>query len=120
MDLHRYAPLGPNPHRSDAVEAGGLVYVSGIIPDKKDLPADLASQAAQVLSKIDTILEAAGTGRSRLIWANIWLSDIAERETFNFVWNDWVVPGEGPARVCTGADLSPGIKVEIAVIAAKP
>jgi enamine deaminase RidA (YjgF/YER057c/UK114 family) len=110
--------INPLNHKSDAVVHNGLVFVSGITP--KNTSADVQGQTREVLQKIEEILHEAGSDRSKLLSANIWLADVADYAAVNKVWNAWVVEGKQPARACVGATLAlPGILVEIAVVAAQ-
>jgi enamine deaminase RidA (YjgF/YER057c/UK114 family) len=80
----------------------------------------VAEQTQEILSIIDGLLTEAGTDKSKLLMANIWLSDIATFQEMNGVWDAWVSPGNTPARATVEAKLAgPQYKVEIAVIAAK-
>jgi len=117
MELIRHRPLDPPPHRSDAVQAAGLVYTAGMTAADPD--ADTATQSQQVLDKLDIVLEDAGTDKTRLLWANVWLADMDDFAAFNEVWNAWLVPGTAPARACVEARLArPELRVEVAVVAA--
>lgn len=118
MELKRYSLLNPPAHRCDAVEAGNSLYVSGLVAD--DRGGSIQEQARQTLEKLDQVLSAAGTDKSMVIWANVWLQEIGDYDSFNQVWNSWIAPDSAPARACVGAALAlPGAKVEIAVIAQK-
>jgi enamine deaminase RidA (YjgF/YER057c/UK114 family) len=64
---------------SAAVEHGGLVYVAGQVAD--DLTQGVKGQTEQVLKKIDAILAAAGTSKSKILSANVWVTDIRNRAT---------------------------------------
>lgn len=120
LSITRYSPLSPPPHRCDAVEAGGMVYVSGISAYDGDMSAVIREQTIHTLEKLDKVLTAAGTSKLRLVWANVWLADTADFEGFNEVWKGWINSADAPARACVGAKLMiPGLRVEIAVVAAK-
>ena len=115
MTIKRYE-IGA--HKSDAVEHGGVVYVSGITAS--DRSQDTGGQVREILAKIDTILANAGTDKSKILSANIWLTDVADFKALNDVWIPWLAPGHPPARACVQAALAaPGVKVEIAMIVAK-
>lgn len=102
---------------SQAVIHRGVVYLSGLVAD--DLQADVQAQTTSILGKIDALLAEAGTDKSKLLRANIWLRDIATWADMNEVWNDWVVEGATPARATVEAPMAhPDIKVEIMVEAA--
>jgi enamine deaminase RidA (YjgF/YER057c/UK114 family) len=76
-------------------------------------------QTAEVLAEIDLVLKKAGTDKTRILAANIWLSDISTFGEMNAVWDAWVVPGRTPARATVEAKLAaPEYKVEIMVTAA--
>jgi|SRR5215216_2153619 len=102
---------------SQAVIHGDTVYLAGQVAD--DQNADVAAQTRQVLGKIDTLLAEAGTDKSKLLSANVWLSDISTFDQMNVVWDEWVTPGKPPVRACVESRLArPQFKVEIMVVAA--
>ena len=103
---------------SNAVEYGNLVFLAGIVSDKLD--GDVRVQAADVLSKIDALLAKAGTNKSKILSANIWLTDMRNREAMNESWLAWLDPKNPPARATVEAKLAdPRMLVEIQVVAAK-
>ena len=110
-----------NPHGgilSDAVEHGGLVWVAGTVAE--DPSQDIVGQTKQVLASIDAVLEKAGSHKSKILWANCWVTDIRNREGMNTAWKAWVAPGNLPARATVEAKLAdPRMLVEIACVAAK-
>jgi enamine deaminase RidA (YjgF/YER057c/UK114 family) len=110
-----------NPHGgilSDAVEHGGLVWVAGTVAD--DLTQDISGQTKQVLASIDAALAKAGSNKSKILWANVWVTDIRNREGMNSVWKAWIDPNNLPARATVEAKLAdPRMLVEIACVAAK-
>jgi enamine deaminase RidA (YjgF/YER057c/UK114 family) len=109
--------LGVGKRLSMAAIHSGVVYLAGQVPD--DLSAGVEGQAAQVLAKIDALLAQAGTGKSSILTATVWLPNIADFAAFNTVWDAWVPEGAAPARACIESRLAhPSIRVEIAVIAA--
>jgi enamine deaminase RidA (YjgF/YER057c/UK114 family) len=108
--------INPRGHKSDAVICNGMVFVSGMGPVNNS--ADIQTQTQEVLGKIDGVLEEAGSDRSRIVSASIWLADIDDYAAFNAVWNDWVVDGRQPTRACIQATLAVRGAVEVAVIAA--
>ncbi|WP_186105292.1 RidA family protein [Burkholderia gladioli] len=108
-----------NARMSRAVQFGDLVFVGGQTSDNDD--ADIRTQTRDVLAKIDKYLEMVGTDRSRILSAQIWLSDIdADFDAMNEVWDAWVEKDCGPARATVEAKLAaPTLRVEIAIVAAK-
>jgi enamine deaminase RidA (YjgF/YER057c/UK114 family) len=106
------------PRMSQAVVHGNTVYLAGVVAD--DTKQDVKGQTKQILAKIDRLLAAAGTDKSKLLSANIWLTDISTWAQMNEVWDAWVSPGNTPARATVEAKLAaPAYKVEIMVQAAK-
>jgi enamine deaminase RidA (YjgF/YER057c/UK114 family) len=106
------------PRMSMAVVHGNTVYVAGQVAD--DPNADVGGQTKQILGKIDALLAEAGTDKTRILSANIWLRDIGTFAEMNAVWDAWVPQGNTPARATVEAKLaSPKLLVEIAAIAAR-
>ncbi len=82
----------PGPVLCRAVEHGGLVYVAGTTADNKS--ASCKEQTEEVLKKIDAALAAAGSDKSKLLWAQVWMTDIREKEQMDAAWKAWVLPTE--------------------------
>jgi enamine deaminase RidA (YjgF/YER057c/UK114 family) len=102
---------------SQAVVHGGLVFLAGQVAD--DPKQDVKGQTAQILAKIDRLLEQAGSDKTRILSANIWLADYTTYNDVNEIWDAWVPEGEAPARACVESKLAfPQYTVEIGVIAA--
>jgi enamine deaminase RidA (YjgF/YER057c/UK114 family) len=76
-------------------------------------------QTAEVLAKIDKNLAIAGTDKSKLLSAMIYVSDIGLRPELNEVWNAWIDPANPPTRACVGVQLEGTTNVEIIVVARK-
>lgn len=111
--------LHTGPRMSEAVIANGMVFLAGQVADDESL--DITGQTRQVLAAIDTLLAEAGTDKSRLLTANIFLVDLADFAAMNAVWEAWVSPGNTPARATVQAKLArPGWKIEIVASAALP
>jgi enamine deaminase RidA (YjgF/YER057c/UK114 family) len=99
-------------HRS-----GGTVYLAGQVAG--DAKADITGQTQQVLAAIDKLLAEAGSDKSKLLSATIFLPDLANFAAMNAVWEAWVAPGQPPARATVEAKLAnPAYLVEIQAIAA--
>jgi len=97
--------------------ASGTAYLAGQVAD--DPAADITGQTRQVLAQIDALLKEAGTDKTKILSATIYLPDIGNFAAMNAVWEKWVVPGQTPARATVEAKLaSPEYAVEIQVIAA--
>jgi enamine deaminase RidA (YjgF/YER057c/UK114 family) len=108
---------GIGPIMSQIVEDGDTVYLQGFTADDKS--ADIKTQTQQVLAKIDKALAAAGSDKSRLLSAQIFVSDIGLRPQMNEVWTAWIDPKNPPTRACVGVQLEGNTKVEIIVVARK-
>jgi enamine deaminase RidA (YjgF/YER057c/UK114 family) len=105
------------PRMSQAVVFNRMVFVAGQVAD--DAKQDVGGQTKQVLTAIDKLLAEAGTDKSHLLSASIYLSDMADFAAMNAVWDAWVSPGNTPARATVEAQLArPGWLVEIVVTAA--
>ena len=103
---------------SQAVQYGDTVYLAGVVA--KNLEEDIKGQTKQVLDDIDRLLAKCGSGKSKVLCATIWVTDIRNRAPMNEVWTAWVDKANLPARACVEAKLAdPKALVEIMVIAAK-
>lgn len=108
--------LQTNARMSQVVIANGIVYLSGQVPDMAG--ASITVQTTQILTRIDTLLASANVDKTRVLTANVWLSDPKHFDEFNAVWDAWVPAGHAPTRACVQALLmKPGLDVEIAVTA---
>lgn len=95
----------------------GTVYLAGQVAADDTL--DIAGQTRQVLTAIDALLARAGTDKTKILRAQIFLADIGDFPAMNLVWDQWVVPGHTPPRATVQAALArPGWKVEIVITAA--
>lgn len=107
------------PRMSKAVAHGDTVYLAGIVAEEPK-GKSTAEQTRSILAQIDGFLAKAGTDKSKLLSANIWIADMANFADMNAVWDAWVSPGNAPARATVEARLaSPDYKVEIMVVAGK-
>ena len=95
----------------------GLCWLAGQVAD--DPKEDISGQTRQVLAQIDRLLAEAGTDKTKIASATIYLPDMADFAAMNAVWDAWVVAGATPARATVEARLAnPAYKVEIQVVAA--
>lgn len=103
---------------SEAAIFNRTVYLAGQIAE--DATQDMTGQAQQVLASIDRLLGEAGTDKSRILFAQIFIADMALFPIFNAVWDDWVSPGNAPARATVEAQLAnPACLVEVVIVAAQ-
>ena len=102
---------------SEIVVHGNTVYLAGEVPD--DTSKDVTGQTEEVLAKIDKLLKQAGSDKSKLLSAQIFLPDMKDFAGMNAAWEKWVIPGQTPARATIEAKLAnPAYKVEIMCVAA--
>jgi enamine deaminase RidA (YjgF/YER057c/UK114 family) len=108
----------PGPRMSEMVIHNETVYLSGQIAD--DGSTDVESQTRDVLRQIDALLAEAGTDKSKLLTATIYLAEIGTFAAMNKAWDAWVDPANAPARATVEAQLAaPEYLVEIQVVAAR-
>ena len=106
-----------DPRMSKIVIHNGVVYISG----QTDATAtDISSQTINVLAKVDGLLSQAGTSKSNILTASIWLKDInRDFKEMNDVWNKWVDPDNKPVRATVEANLArTQLLIEVQVTAA--
>ena len=109
--------IEPGNRMSEASIHGGIVYLAGQVAE--DAFSDIEGQTAQVLAAIDALLAQAGSDKSKILRAQIYLADITDFVGMNRVWDSWVIPGNAPARATVEAKLAnPAWRVEIVVTAA--
>jgi len=109
--------LEKGPRMSQSVSHNGMVWLAGQVGTPG---ASVTQQTQDILAKIDQLLAASGSDKSRLLQAVIWLADMKDFAEMNAVWDAWVDPENPPARACGEAKLAtPDYTVEIIVVAAK-
>lgn len=107
------------PRMSQIVVHDDIIYLAGIVAHSNK-GKSVTEQTKEVLSTIEKYLARAGSDKSKLLRANIWITDMSKFAEMNAVWDAWVAPGQAPARACVEAKLaSPDYAVEIMVVAAK-
>jgi enamine deaminase RidA (YjgF/YER057c/UK114 family) len=110
--------LHPGARMSQAVIHDHTVYLAGQVAD--DTNEGVAGQTRQVLAAIDALLAEAGSDRTKILTATVYLADISTFAEMNSAWDAWVAKEHPPARATVEAKLAaPPYKVEIQVIAAK-
>lgn len=111
--------IDAGPRMSEVVIHGGKVYTAGVIASDDTVGKSVFEQTKAVLSQIDAMLAQAGSDKTRILKANIWLTNIATFHEMNKAWDTWVVPGKTPARATVESKLAaPGYDVEIMIEAA--
>lgn len=105
------------PRYSEMVVHDGVAYLTGQVAE--DAALDIRGQTRETLEAIDRLLQRAGTDRSRMLSAQVFLPDLADFGAMNEVWESWVPSGQSPARATVQARLTdPRWRVEIVVTAA--
>jgi enamine deaminase RidA (YjgF/YER057c/UK114 family) len=96
---------------------GDTIYLSGQTAEDAD---GVSAQTRAILAKIDALLAEAGSSKSKLLQAQIWLADIRYYDEMNAVWDAWVDPENTPGRAtCEARMATPRVLVEIIVIAGR-
>ena len=110
--------IGPGARYSEASVHAGTVYLAGQVAE--DATQDIEGQTRQVLASIDRLLEAAGSDKSRILMAQVFLPDLADYAGMNRAWEAWVVPGQAPCRATVQAPLANSAwRIEVVVTAAQ-
>ena len=116
MSIQRFET---GPRMSQAVVHGNTVYLAGVVAGKA-AGGSVTDQTKDILSIIDGHLANAGTDKSKLLSATIYITDMKTFPEMNAVWDGWVSAGNTPARATVEAKLAaPQYNVEIMVVAAK-
>lgn len=114
MEIQR---INPREWNCSAIAYGDLLFLSGTVADDKSL--DTKGQTAQVLEKIDRVLAQAGSHKSRILSATVYMADASLKDEMNEAWMAWVDRANLPTRTAVGAVLTPGTMVEITICAAR-
>ncbi len=104
---------------SQVVIHGDTVYLAGQVA--QDAPGQPAGeQMRNILERIDGLLAEAGSDKTKLLSATIWLADMRDFDAMNEVWDAWVPAGNAPARACVESKLAfTKFTVEVGVVAAR-
>ena len=82
--------IEPGSWNSRAVIHNNVVYLSGVVAHDKSL--SMAGQTEQVLKKIDNVLKKAGSDKSKILSAVVYLADTDLKDEMNEVWMSWIDP----------------------------
>lgn len=103
--------------RSRAVEYGELVFTVGTSSERGD---DVREQTQVTLAAIEQNLSDAGSSKTRILSATVYLADISQKSQMDEVWCEWIGSADNwPQRACVQAHLAAKTLVEITIIAAK-
>jgi enamine deaminase RidA (YjgF/YER057c/UK114 family) len=112
MNIQRF---DPGARMSQAVVYNGFVFLAGQVGEG----ASVAEQTRDILASVDSLLARAGSDKTKLLSATIWLTDMSTFGEMNAAWEAWLPAGQGPARATVESKLAgPEYKVEIGIIAA--
>jgi enamine deaminase RidA (YjgF/YER057c/UK114 family) len=113
--IKRIGPSTLSPTRSRSVIHNGVVTTVATSTTKV---ASLHLQARDALAVVDQNLQEAGTDKTRILMAMIYITDIADKPEFNRAWDEWVDRANLPLRACVEASLENDDLVELVVTAA--
>ena len=114
MTIQRF---NTNPRMSQMVIHNETIYLAGQVGVPEE---DVAQQTRTMLANVDRLLTEAGSDKTKILQATIWLASMDDFAQMNEVWDSWVPEGHAPGRACGEAKLAtPDYKVEIIIIAAK-
>eukprot|EP00927_Polykrikos_kofoidii_P001606 TRINITY_DN10610_c0_g1_i2.p1 TRINITY_DN10610_c0_g1~~TRINITY_DN10610_c0_g1_i2.p1 ORF type:complete len:391 (+),score=83.37 TRINITY_DN10610_c0_g1_i2:43-1173(+) len=116
-DLEIVRGPSPGPGRSAFVSYAGLVWTVAV-PADKTAEDSVAEQTQKALTALDERLALAGTDKSRILEATIYVKEMAMKDEMDPIWRAWVPEGAEISRACVSADLAPGVFVEMKVTAA--
>ncbi len=108
--------IGAGNRMTTAIIVGNEVHLSGFVSDAPE-GKSVAEQTSNILAQIDTVLAEAGTDKTKIYKALIWLTDMNTWAEMNTIWDAWVVPGETPCRAAVESPklAGPAFSVEIMV-----
>jgi enamine deaminase RidA (YjgF/YER057c/UK114 family) len=111
--------INPGKRMSEAVIHNGMAYLAGFVAEAAK-GKSVREQTADILSQIDATLKKAGSNKSNIVKANIWLTSMDTFAQLNEAWDAWVPQGSTPARATVESPrlAAPGYDVEIMVEAA--
>mmetsp|Transcript_89396 Transcript_89396/g.231791 ORF Transcript_89396/g.231791 Transcript_89396/m.231791 type:complete len:137 (+) Transcript_89396:36-446(+) len=119
LDVEIVRGPSPGPGRSAFVACNNLVWTVAF-PAGKTPEDSIAEQTRKALKALDDRLAQAGTDKSRMLEATVFVKEMSMKEEMDSVWREWVPEGCGVSRACVAADLAPGDLVEMKITAALP
>ena len=112
--IRRIGPSRLSPTRGRSVIHNGVVTTVATSDTKEP---SLYAQARDALAAIDRNLVEAGTDKSRILTAMVYITDMRNKPELNRAWDEWVDRANLPMRACLGVDLEGDDLVEIVVTA---
>jgi 2-iminobutanoate/2-iminopropanoate deaminase len=111
--INRHLPT-PIMHR--AVQAGSLLFFGGIVAH--DTSADMRAQTQQILARLGEYLAAAGSDKTRVVSATVFVTDLSLKSELNKAWLEWFDASHLPARATLEVSDLGGYLVEVSAVAA--
>jgi enamine deaminase RidA (YjgF/YER057c/UK114 family) len=110
--------INVGPRMSQAVVHGNTVYLSGQVANAA-AGGSVTEQTQEILGQIDALLAEAGSDKSKILSAGVFITDIGTFAEMNAVWDGWVSPGNTPCRTTIETKLAaPKYAIEISIVAA--
>lgn len=98
------------------VEHNGIAFLGGLIAD--DLSQSMGDQTEQICAKLDKLLGEAGTDKTKLLSAMLYVTDMSQKSEMNAAWTKWIAAADLPTRATIGvADLGKDVLIEVVVTA---
>lgn len=111
----------PTPTSNRVVVHNGVLYLGGLGAPERGDDNDMYDQSKQIFQRIDDFLAEAGTDKTHLLRATIYISDHSLKGEMNRAWNEWLKQDQKPARATiTVGDMGDNLLVEIEITAAMP
>lgn len=108
--------IGTTRRFSDATVHNGTVY---LVEVPSNLDEGITAQTENMLASVERLLQQAGSDKTRLLQATLYLADMGDYDPMNLVWDAWIPEGTAPVRACIEAKLAnPKFRIEIVLTAA--
>ncbi|WP_026988265.1 RidA family protein [Fodinicurvata fenggangensis] len=106
----------PIMHRT--VEHNGVIHFGGVVAG--DRSGSMKEQTQQITARLDELLRNAGSDKSQVLSAMLYITDMSKKDEMNEAWTAWINDEDLPARATIGvADLGPDTLIEVVITAAK-
>lgn len=117
IDMSEITRIKTGNRMSQIVIHNDIIYLAGQVGNPGD---GVAEQTKTSLKNVESLLNEAGSDKTRILQATIWLDDMADFAEMNEIWDAWITPGTAPTRACGEAKLAtPEYKVEVIIVAAR-
>jgi enamine deaminase RidA (YjgF/YER057c/UK114 family) len=117
IDMSEITRIKTGNRMSQIVIHNDIIYLAGQVGNPGD---GVAEQTKTSLKSVESLLNEAGSDKTRILQATIWLDNMADFAEMNEIWDAWITPGTAPTRACGEAKLAtPEYKVEVIIVAAR-